>query len=706
MFSLGLVWVTTPGSCWVSRRATGRLDPERSARATRARGRRGTFRTIREPGRRMLWVARPFLGGRGSRPNRAEGPPPPALRTPGGPVAFGGARSIQRAALPPHVAGVGEAAHRYDGGVGAEGEGPRLRHGGRALHERGRQHEEGVEERAVVGGAAQAGEQLGGDAGAEPAADEPGDGLAALAPCRELQVGGAPAALGCLEAADGEGRELDVGDEPHLELLREAVHRAHDGARGGEVEVRGLRGELHTRRRGLVPVDHDVAPEDALPGGPRGRGAVERALARERPRRARAEQVAEREQVRAAARAADRVGEPPRPAVVEPRPRQRGDAVDRIAAALAGGDRRGLEGHAPLLGGERLERRAPGIDHAGEAHVVDDARALEVAGHRDEAALAEVEHGAVHVELSVGACREDDGEGTRVERVAMGFEAHRSESLRRGAPAQASPGIGPPIWLWRSPMKIAGAVALVTGGASGLGEATVAMVIENGGKAAILDRPGSAGEDVARRLGAQALFAAADVTSAEEVQAAVAKAVERFGAVHVCVNCAGVGAAMRTVTKQGPMPLDLFAKVIAINLTGTFNVLRLAAAQMAQNPPNEEGERGVIINTASAAAFDGQIGQAAYSASKGGVVGMTLPIARDLAALGLRVVTIAPATFDTPLLAMLPEAARESLGKQTPFPPRLGSPGEYARLARHVIENPMLNGETIRLDGALRMPPK
>src|SRR5207247_956518 len=203
-----------------------------------------------------------------------------------------------------------------------------------------------------------------------------------------------------------------------------------------------------------------------------------------------------------------------------------GDAVDRIAAALAGGDRRGLEGHAPLLGGERLERRAPGIDHAGEAHVVDDARALEVAGHRDEAALAEVEHGAVHVELSVGACREDDGEGARVEGVAMGFEAHRSESLRRGAPAQASPGIGPPIWLWRSPMKIAGAVALVTGGASGLGEATVAMVIENCGKAAILDRPGSAGEDVARRLGAQALFAAADVTSAEEVQAAVAKVVE------------------------------------------------------------------------------------------------------------------------------------------------------------------------------------
>src|SRR5207248_2999291 len=202
------------------------------------------------------------------------------------------------------------------------------------------------------------------------------------------------------------------------------------------------------------------------------------------------------------------------------------------------------------------------------------------------------------------------------------------ESPRCAAPAQASPGVGLPIWLWRRPMKLAGAVALVTGGASGLGEATVEMMIENGGKAVILDRPGSAGEDVARRLGAPALFAPADVTSAEEVQAAVAKAVERFGAVHVCVNCAGIGAAMRTVSKQGPMPLELFARVIAVNLTGTFNVLRLAAAEMARNPPNEEGERGVIINTASAAAFDGQIGQAAYSASKGGVVGMTLPIAR------------------------------------------------------------------------------
>ena len=255
-------------------------------------------------------------------------------------------------------------------------------------------------------------------------------------------------------------------------------------------------------------------------------------------------------------------------------------------------------------------------------------------------------------------------------------------------------------------MKIAGAVALVTGGASGLGEATVHMMVEGGGKAVILDRPGSAGEDVARQLGAQAHFVPADVTSPEEVQAAVARTVERFGTVHVCVNCAGVGAAMRTVSKQGPMPLEIFARVVAINLTGTFNVLRLAAAQMATNQPNDEGERGVIINTASAAAFDGQIGQAAYSASKGGVVGMTLPIARDLAGLGIRVVTIAPGTFDTPMLAMLPEEQRLKLAAEIPFPSRLGRPGEFAALARHIVENPVLNGETIRLDGALRMPPR
>jgi len=255
-------------------------------------------------------------------------------------------------------------------------------------------------------------------------------------------------------------------------------------------------------------------------------------------------------------------------------------------------------------------------------------------------------------------------------------------------------------------MQIDGAVALVTGGASGLGEATVRMLVGAGGTAVILDRPGSAGEDVARQLGRAVAFAPADVASEEEVAAAIALAVERFGTVHVAVNCAGVGAAMRTVTKEGPMPLAIFKKVIEINLIGTFNVIRLAAAQMATNTPNEEGERGVIINTASAAAFDGQIGQAAYSASKGGVVSLTLPVARDLASLGIRCVTIAPGTFDTPMLAMLPDRQRQALAAQIPFPSRLGRPSEFAQLARQIIENPMLNAETIRLDGALRMPPR
>jgi NAD(P)-dependent dehydrogenase (short-subunit alcohol dehydrogenase family) len=255
-------------------------------------------------------------------------------------------------------------------------------------------------------------------------------------------------------------------------------------------------------------------------------------------------------------------------------------------------------------------------------------------------------------------------------------------------------------------MRIADTVALVTGGASGLGEATVRAFAEGGGRVVILDRPGSPGEQVAASLGERALFAPADVTSDTEVAAAVARAVERFGTVHVAVNCAGVGAAMRVVTKSGPMPLEMFRMVIEINLIGTFNVLRLAAAQMAKNAPDAEGERGVIINTASAAAFDGQIGQAAYSASKGGVVSMTLPVARDLAGLGIRCVTIAPGTFDTPMLAMLPEPQRQALAAQIPFPSRLGRPSEFAALARHIVENPMLNGETIRLDGALRMPPR
>jgi len=256
-------------------------------------------------------------------------------------------------------------------------------------------------------------------------------------------------------------------------------------------------------------------------------------------------------------------------------------------------------------------------------------------------------------------------------------------------------------------MKLDSVVAIVTGGASGLGEATVRTIVAGGGRAAILDRPSSPGEKLAAELGAKSvIFAPADVTSEEEVKAAVDKAVAAFGKVNVCVNCAGVGIAVRTLSKQGAHPLDMFHMVLKVNLLGTFNTLRLAAAAMATNEPNEEKERGVIINTASIAAFDGQIGQAAYSASKGGVVGMTLPIARDLASLGIRVCTIAPGTFDTPMLALLPQEHRDALGAGIPFPSRLGRPAEFAALAKHIIENSMLNGETIRIDGALRMPPK
>jgi len=253
-------------------------------------------------------------------------------------------------------------------------------------------------------------------------------------------------------------------------------------------------------------------------------------------------------------------------------------------------------------------------------------------------------------------------------------------------------------------MKIQGSVALVTGGASGLGEATARKLVAGGGRVAILDRPQSEGEKVASELGG--VFCAADVTSGEQVEQAVAKTVEKLGGVQIVVNCAGVGTAARTITKQGPMPLELFRKTIEINLIGSFNVIRVAAARMSEGKPNEEGERGVIVNTASAAAFDGQIGQAAYSASKAGVVGMTLPIARDLSSIGIRCMTIAPGTFDTPMLALLPEEARQALAKDVPFPKRLGRPAEFAALVCHIVENVMLNGETIRLDGAIRMPPK
>jgi NAD(P)-dependent dehydrogenase (short-subunit alcohol dehydrogenase family) len=256
-------------------------------------------------------------------------------------------------------------------------------------------------------------------------------------------------------------------------------------------------------------------------------------------------------------------------------------------------------------------------------------------------------------------------------------------------------------------MQLDATTALVTGGASGLGEATVRAILAGGGRAGILDRPSSKGAELCEELGADRVcFVPADVTSESEVQAAIAQTIATFGPLHAAINCAGVGAAMKTAGKGGPMPLDVFEMVIRINLVGTFNVTRLAATAMRENSPNSEMERGVVVNTASVAAFDGQVGQAAYSASKGGVVGMTLPIARDLSRDGIRCVTVAPGTFDTPMLAMMPEPMRQALGAQVPFPSRLGKPSEFGALVCHIIQNPMLNGETIRLDGALRMPPK
>jgi NAD(P)-dependent dehydrogenase (short-subunit alcohol dehydrogenase family) len=249
-------------------------------------------------------------------------------------------------------------------------------------------------------------------------------------------------------------------------------------------------------------------------------------------------------------------------------------------------------------------------------------------------------------------------------------------------------------------MRIAGATALITGGSSGLGAAAARMIVDCGGRVVAADlKPGP-------DLGAGSIFAATDVTSPDQMQAAINVALDRFGGLQILISCAGIVAAERVMGKAGPMPLDHFTRIIETNLIGAFNAIRLAAPAMTANDPNEEGERGVMINTASVAAFEGQIGQAAYSASKGGIVGMTLPIARELARDGIRVMTIAPGIFDTPLMASLPEAARVSLGQSVPFPPRLGRPAEYAQLARHIIENPMLNGTVIRLDGAIRMGPK
>lgn len=255
-------------------------------------------------------------------------------------------------------------------------------------------------------------------------------------------------------------------------------------------------------------------------------------------------------------------------------------------------------------------------------------------------------------------------------------------------------------------MKVTGKVALVTGGASGLGLATVRHLLEAGASVVVVDLPGSQGEAVAADLGDRAAFAAADVTDPGQVGAAVETATAGFGGLHVVVNCAGVGFPGRVLTREGePGDLERFELVVRINLIGTFNVLRLGAAAMARQEPDGE-ERGVIVNTASIAAFEGQIGQAAYASSKGGIVALTLPVARDLANRQIRCVAIAPGTFDTPMLAGLPEEARSSLAEQIPHPHRLGRPEEYAALVRSIIENPMVNGEVIRLDGALRMSPR
>jgi NAD(P)-dependent dehydrogenase (short-subunit alcohol dehydrogenase family) len=255
-------------------------------------------------------------------------------------------------------------------------------------------------------------------------------------------------------------------------------------------------------------------------------------------------------------------------------------------------------------------------------------------------------------------------------------------------------------------MQVGEHVFLVTGGASGLGEACVRRFAAAGARLVVADLNEAAGQRLAQELGASVRFVHTDVTDEASVQQAVDLALEAFGGLHGAVNCAGIGVAARTLGRDGPHPLAAFARVIGVNLIGTFNAIRLAAAAMARGEPNAAGERGVIVNTASVAAFDGQIGQAAYSASKGGIVGMTLPIARDLARDGIRVMTIAPGIFDTPLLGGLPEPARESLGKQVPFPSRLGRPAEFAALAQHIVENEMLNGEVIRLDGAIRMAPR
>jgi 3-hydroxyacyl-CoA dehydrogenase / 3-hydroxy-2-methylbutyryl-CoA dehydrogenase len=256
-------------------------------------------------------------------------------------------------------------------------------------------------------------------------------------------------------------------------------------------------------------------------------------------------------------------------------------------------------------------------------------------------------------------------------------------------------------------MIIQNMCAIVTGGASGLGKATVRKIVANGGRAAILDLSEERGQALAEELGSdQALFIKTDVTNESDVQHALERTIGKFGGIQAVVNCAGIGIAQKVLGREKPHDLELFVKVIQVNLIGTFNVIRLAADKMKDNVPNEQGERGVLISTASVAAFEGQIGQAAYSASKGGIASMTLPIARELARYGIRNVSIAPGLFETPMFDTLPEEAKIALGAMVPFPPRLGLPEEYALLVQSIMENPMLNGDTIRLDGAIRMQPK
>ncbi|GKY89958.1 SDR family NAD(P)-dependent oxidoreductase [Sinisalibacter aestuarii] len=255
-------------------------------------------------------------------------------------------------------------------------------------------------------------------------------------------------------------------------------------------------------------------------------------------------------------------------------------------------------------------------------------------------------------------------------------------------------------------MDVVDRVFLVTGAGSGLGASVARMAVEAGGKAVLVDVDEARGAAVAAELGENALFVRADVNSASEGEAAIRAARDAFGQIDVAVSCAGVAPGEKVLGRDGPHKLETFARAISINLIGTFNMLRLAAEAMADNAAGENGERGVIVNTASIAAFDGQIGQAAYAASKGGVASLTLPAARELARHGIRVVTIAPGIFATPMMAGLPQEVQDSLGATVPFPPRLGDPAEYAALVRHIVQNQMLNGEVIRLDGALRMAPK